>query len=239
LAWNQRSSLTGQIRHGTICILDALKPKAQDLKIGQLGWVLRTAMPLKSGFRLFLNGAEIRSSKEDYRPVVQFTTGQLEALRIQALNTKHGVELYAQNGALFEAILFPSGITGDAIVTAATLYGKSDALMGRSHGFFVRVRGRVVNLEDALFHNVPISYKTFNRFRADLDVDDLHGDLTAPREGVGVGRRRDVAVAVAREIALQARDRYELWETKQADQKLTPEHTRVYVAEHLVERPGS
>jgi hypothetical protein len=109
--------------------------------------------------------------------------------------------------------------------------------MGRSHGFFVKVRGRVVNLEDALFHNVPISYKTFNRFRADLDIDDLHDDLTAPREGVGVGRRRDVAVAVARELALQARDRYEIWEVKQADQKLTPEHTRVYVAEHLVERP--
>lgn len=234
----ERSQLTsGNKKTWTLCLLDALKPKAQDLKIGRLGWVLRTAMPLKSGFRVFLNGAEQRSSKEDYAPVVGFTAGELDPVRIKALNAKHNVELEACDGALIERTLFPSGITGEAIVTEATLYGKSDLLMGRSHGFFVRVRGRVVNLEDALFHNVPISYKTFNRFRADLDIDDLHDDLTAPREGVGLGRRRDVAVAVAREIALQARDRYESWETQQADQKLAPEHTRVYVAEHLVERP--
>ena len=234
----QEARLTnGTVKSWTICLLDDLKPKAQDLKIGRLGWVLRTAMPLKTDFRVYLNGVEQKSSKEDYEKVVEFKTGDLESKRVDALNSKHGIKLRSDNGILVEPNLFPSGITGDAIVTKGTLYGKSDALMSRSHGFFVRVRERVVNLDDALFHNVPISYKTFNRFRADLDIDDLHEDITAPREGVGVGRRRDVAVAIAREIALQARDAYQDWENRQADQKLAPEHTRVYVAEHLVERP--
>lgn len=137
-----RSALTdGAKKTWTICLLDALKPKAQDLKIGRLSWVLRTAMPLKSGFRLFLNGEEQRSSKEEYQPIVKFTTGELEAARIAALNSKHKIQLQAGDGALFEPALFPTGIMGEAIVTKATLYGKSDLLMGRSHGFFVKVRG--------------------------------------------------------------------------------------------------
>jgi hypothetical protein len=46
-----------------------------------------------------------------------------------------------------------------------------------------------------------------------------------------------LAVAVAREVGLQSRDGYEAWLKEKSDQRLTPEDTRVYVAEHLVERP--
>lgn len=49
---------TGSTPSWTLCILDELKPKARDLKIGRLGWVLRTAMPLKSGFSVYLNGTK-------------------------------------------------------------------------------------------------------------------------------------------------------------------------------------
>jgi hypothetical protein len=180
------------VKSWTICLLDDLKPKAQDLQIGRLGWVLRTAMPLKSNFRVYLNGAEQKSSKEDHNRILEFKIGDLHQERIASLNKRLGTSLQRNADMLVEPALFPSGIKGEAIVTEGTLVGKSDALMGRSHGFFVRVRGRVVNLEDPLFHNTPISQATFNRFRADLDIDDLHEDLTAPREGVGVGRRRDV-----------------------------------------------
>lgn len=221
----------------TLCLLDDLKPKARELKIGRLGWVLRTAMPLRSGFAVFLDGQEQLSSKESVAEIVRFNTGALNDERIAALNKEHGTQLARSGNHLIEPTLFPSGIKGDAYVTEGSLIGKSDTLMGRSFGFFVRVRGRVVNLDDPLFHNTPISHGTFNRFRADLEIDDLHEDVTAPREGVGLGRRRDVAAAIAREIGLQARNLYDDWTAKQADQKLTPEETRVYVAEHLVERP--
>lgn len=184
-----------------------------------------------------MTGPKQTSSKEDQEKVVEFKTGDLQPERLISLNKKLGIALSRSGEILVEPNLFPSGIRGHAFVTEGTLVGKSDALMGRSDGFFVRVRDRVVNLDDSLFHNTPISHGTFNRFRADLDIDDLHADLTAPREGVGVGRRRDVASAVAREIGLQARDAYESWKKKRGDQKLTPEDTRVYVAEHLVERP--
>ncbi len=237
LALKGQTLLDTAVPSWTICILDELKPKARELQIGRLGWVLRTAMPLRSNFSVFLNGAEVVSSKEDLVRVVGFDTGQLAAERIAAVNAKFHVTLTRSGNDLVEPSLFPSGIKGTAIVTSGTLVGKSTDLMERSHGFFVRVRGRVINLDDELFHNEPVSFGTFNRFRADLEIDDLHEDVTAPREGVGLGRRRDVAVGVAREIALQARAAYEEALRTKADQKLTPEATRVYVAEDLVERP--
>jgi len=70
--------IDGTIKSWTLCLLDNLKPKAQDLKIGRLAWVLRTAMPLKTDFRIFLNGFEQKSSKEDYERIVEFKTGDLE-----------------------------------------------------------------------------------------------------------------------------------------------------------------
>lgn len=220
----------------TLCLLDHLKPAAADLQVGRLSWVLRTAMPLQLEFSVFLDNEEQKSSKEEADVVVSFEADELEPRRIASLNKKHGMKLVARDGGLFEAIHFPSGIKGKTIVTAGSLRGKSERYT-RSYGFFIRVRGRLINLEDPLFHNSPHSFTTFNRFRADLDIDDLHEILTAPREGVHVGLKRELAVAITHEIALQARDRFEKADQEENDPKLTPEHTRVYVAERLVERP--
>lgn len=220
----------------TLCLLDHLKPKARELQIGRLGWVLQTAMPLQLDFQVFLDGAEQKSSKEKQDIALQFTAGELEKSRIDALNKKFKMNLSSTGAGLVEPEHFPSGISGDVIVTWDSLKGKSDRY-SRSFGFFIRVRGRLINLDDPLFHNPPHSFRTFNRFRADLEIDDLHEDLTAPREGVGVGVKRDLAVAITHEIGLQSRDKFERLEKARANQKQTPESTRVYVAEHLVERP--
>ena len=56
----------------TIAILEALKPKASQIKLGMLKWVLSTAMPLKSGFTLYLNGVEVASSKENIPKILEF-----------------------------------------------------------------------------------------------------------------------------------------------------------------------
>jgi len=220
----------------TLCILDHLKPKASELQAFRLRWVLRTAMPLKLDFKVYLDNSEQISSKRNKATVVKFSTGQLEKVRIDGLNKTLETRFEVRDDYLVEPVLFPSGVKGEAIVVENSLVGKS-AAVARSNGFFITVRERVVNLDDPLFYNNPISFATFNRFRADLEIEDLDECITAPREGVAAGRKRDVASAVARAIATQARDRFEAWQTARADQGLTPEDVRVYVAEHLVERP--
>ena len=61
-----KTTLFGQGSPGswTISIMSSLKPKVHEIKPGTLGWVLRTALPLRPDFGIWLNGQALESSKE-------------------------------------------------------------------------------------------------------------------------------------------------------------------------------
>jgi hypothetical protein len=236
--------------HWTLVLLEELKTRAKTLQPGRLRWVLRTAMPLRSDFRLFLNGDEIVSSKEDLGVIVSFSISDLPQSRIDILNkrmsTDWHVELRRAPGSADDAeeqlalisTDFQQGVFGDVIVTEKSLVGKS-ADLGRSNGFFVRVRDRLVNEEDELFGLNPQSHIILSRFRADIDAEDLDEDLTAPREGVGVTERRDVFNQLLLEILREARTRYDRWwqENRSKPEENKREDDRNYVDPRNVEQP--
>ena len=220
----------------TIVILEDLKDKARTMGLGRLRWVLRTAMPLNPGFRLFLNGEEVESSKEDHEIMVEFKVGNLPTLRLDALKKRTGQEWTAKDGSLF-AETFPSGISGEATVTLQTLRGKSADLI-RSEGFFVYVRGRLVNEEDARFGLHELSHATLNRFRAEIHADDLDAVITANRESMEDSRIYHDAQAVLNEIFNEARQQYEdRAEDKERESFRTREDERDWVPIRLVEFP--
>src|SRR5207244_3419173 len=129
------------------------KQKAWDIRQGRLKWVLRTAMPLKSGFNLFLNCEEIKSSKEDIPVVASFKLVDLPKDRLDALNATTRDEWRADGGKIVSKT-FKMGITGEVKVTEKTLPGKSDDIL-RSNGFFVRVLGRLIAQEEPFFGMNP------------------------------------------------------------------------------------
>lgn len=235
----------------TLALLEELKPRANALQPGRLRWVLRTAMPLSTEFDVTLNGDQVLSSKIDIPVVVTFTVADLPKARIDALSQRTGQDWHiearpapphlgehapAENALVCD--LFDEGIFGKVIVTQKSLYGGKSEDLTRSHGFFVRVRGRLVNEEDALFGLNPQVYEVFNRFRADIDADDLDDVLTAPREGVGLSERRTIMTNVLLEIFREARARYDKWiseQSKPQDNKREPD--RNYVDPRNVERP--
>lgn len=235
----------------TLALLEELKPRANSLQPGRLRWVLRTAMPLSSEFKVHLNGELIVSSKVDIPVVVSFTIADLPQARINALSERTrqewtiearpapphlGEQAPAKNALVCD--LFDDGIFGDIIVTQRTLYGGKSEDLTRSHGFFVRVRGRLLNEENPLFDLNPQVYEVFNRFRADIDADDLDDVLTAPREGVGLSERRTIFAEVLLEIFREARTRYDRWLSEQAKpQENKREPDRNYVDPRNVERP--
>ena len=222
----------------TLAILEDIKPKAEKIRLGRLRWVLETAMPLVSGFRLFLNGEEIASSKAATEPIVNFGVSELPQRRLKALKDGTGEKWVIRNGRLFSESSFKEGIGGQAIVTGPSLHAGKSSDLGRSNGFFIRVRGRLVNEEDPLFGLKPLSYQTFNRFRADLDVDDLDGIITAPREGVEESGVKDKLEVVLSEIFYEARDRYEAWLKEQEEKEgRKREEDRNFVAPQLIEHP--
>ena len=220
----------------TVVILEELKDKARAMSFGRLRWVLRTAMPLSTKFKLFLNGEEVESSKEDHTVLVKFNISDIPAARLHALSTKTGQEWSANSGSLV-AKSFPSGISGSAMVTLQTLGGKSEELI-RSGGFFVYVRGRLVNEEDARFGLHVYTLGTFNRFRADIYADDLDQIVTANRESMEDVKLYHDAKAVLNEVFNEARQRYEARNEGEKKKGLgAREEKRNWVPQRLVELP--
>jgi Histidine kinase-, DNA gyrase B-, and HSP90-like ATPase len=220
----------------TLAILEDLKPKAKTIQQGRLKWVLATAMPLKTDFRLFLAGEEIKSSKQGFKPVVEINIGDLPKERIASLNESSG-QNWKKKGKTLIADSFPQGIAGTAMMTEETLMGKSDDLE-RSHGFFIYVLGRLVNLDDALFGMSELSYKYFHRFRAEVHVDDLDDTVVAARDAVELSELRKQLVLLLREVFYESRQRFDQFsEKKEEDARGKNEDSREYVPHRLVEYP--
>jgi hypothetical protein len=108
-------------------------------------------------------------------------------------------------------------------VTEKTLPGKSDDVR-RSHGFFIKVRERLVNENDALFGLNALEHGTFNRFRADLFVDDLDDDIKASREATEESSKKELFRKVIKELFNEAAARYsKAYQQKQSNPKIEGE----------------
>jgi hypothetical protein len=224
----------------TLVVLEDLKPKAAGLGTGRLRWVLETAMPFASDFNLYLNGQKIQSSKGRLGALVHFSVKDLEEDRLMALSKTTG-EQWTRTETGLACVSFPSGVTGDVYVTAKSLYaagGKSEDL-GRSHGFFVRVRNRLINETDPLFGARPLSFTTWYRFAAIVEADDLNPYVTAARDDIEQtaikSKLRELLIALFN----QARDRYQEHTKKQEENRNdeTKERDREYVSPRLIEQP--
>ena len=157
--------------------------------------------------------------------------------RIASVNMKTKETWRIEDGGLISAS-FPEGVRGSAIVTERSLHTGKSADLGRSHGFFIKVRGRLINEEDPLLGHSPLSYQTFNRFRGDLTADDLDEAVTAPREGLGESPLKDKLLPLLAEVFYEARDRYEGYlEELQNEDARNREHERSYIPARLVEHP--
>src|SRR5207247_7631314 len=109
-------------------------------------------------------------------------------------------------------------ITGTAKIYVDRLtQGKSDQYE-RSHGFFVRVRGRVINLEDELFGPDVLNHAAWSRFAMEVDADGLREHLLSSREGV----RESSAIAMLREylhgVFNVCRQAFDDWTVRQIDE---------------------
>lgn len=202
----------GAPRSWTIAIMSSLKSMASDLKVGRLGWVLRTAMPLRDDFRLFLNGGKLESSKLTLPLQKRWVIGKdLTALTKPApdeLTVEVDPKFAQEHERHFGLVHAKLGrICGYAEVYRDLITGQKSDDIGRSNGFFVYVRGRLLNIEDERFGIDPdvLRHGTFGRFRAVLHIDRLDDDLRSTREAVRDGVLTTLARNVARSIFNHAR----------------------------------
>jgi len=205
----------------TLSIMSSLKPKVHEIKPRTLRWVLRTALPLRPDFEIWLNGQRLESSKEAKGLLRRWVLGrdldELPRPSPQPITASEDVNVAEDSEHRFGLNVPGLGrITGYAEGYKDILTGKSDQI-GRSHGFFVYVRGRLLNVDDGHFAISPdeLRHGTFGRFRLVVHMDGLDEGIRSSREGIGEGpllnRAQDVLRAIFKAVrsTLDAHDRDE------------------------------
>lgn len=190
----------------TVTVMSTLKPKVHEIKPGFLAWVLQTALPLRPDFSVWLNGKKLTPSKAGKGLLKTWVLGRdlVQLPRPSPKNVTKSDDPTAAAGEPRQYGLNVPGIgriTGHAEAYKDLLTGKSDAV-GRSHGFFVFVFGRLVNVTDSHF-GIPadeLRHGTFGRFRLVVHMDGLDGALRANRETVSEGPLLETAKDVLRAI---------------------------------------
>ncbi len=191
----------------TVSIMSSLKDKAHEIKRGHLEWVLRTALPLRDDFKVWLNGRQLTPSKESKKPLLHWQLGKgLVKLHrpgpkdIKVTKNPPGLDIPGLGRVWGYAEAYKDLLTG----------GKSDEI-GRSHGFFVYVRGRLLNVSDGHFGISPdeLRHGTFGRFRLVIHIDKLDDGLRSNRETIEDGPLLEATQNVLRAIFNAVRPKIE------------------------------
>jgi len=171
----------------TAAIMSNLKKKVFEIKPGILGWVLRTALPLRDDFSIWYNGKKLVPSKQEKGRIKKWILGQditeLSRPAIEATPSEDN-DIPESDPRHYGLDIPELGrVTGYAEAYKDLLAGKSDEI-GRSYGFFVYILGRLINVDDGHFGIDPneLRHGTFGRFRLVINIDGLDEELRANRE---------------------------------------------------------
>jgi len=194
--------------HWTFAVIDDLKV-SKPLYPKRLMWVLGNGMPLRPDFHVFVEDEEVESKLatnasttwklNEPRLVATLRTAWDEAKRKDRVAGELNFdppELLADGYESAEptagdpAIIFPTlgRVTALVRLFEDSLASRSEE--GRSYGFFLMVRGRLVNPDDdKMLLNDP-SFGTFYRSQFQIHANGMDGDLLADRESL----KRDTAM---------------------------------------------
>lgn len=184
----------------TVAIMSGLKEMGQKIRGGRLKWILRTAMPLRPDFNLYLNGEKMEPSKVAAPLIKKWIIGKdiLELPKPGADDLES-----TEDNMEDEDSIHRYGLSNDdlgRICGFVELYedsligGKSDEVE-RSNGFFVYVHDRLINVDDPGFgidRNL-LRHGTFSRLRVVVHMDGLDRDLRSSRESLRQGARYNLA----------------------------------------------
>lgn len=172
----------------TFAIMSDLKEKVLEIRPGVLEWVLRTALPLRDDFAIFLNGSKLVPSKTGKGRINRWVLGKdvtkLPKPSPDELEISEDKNEPVDSPKRFGFVHKDLGrVTGYAEAYKDLLTGKSDE-WGRSNGFFVYVLGRLVNAADGHFGIRPdeLRHGTFGRIRVVVNMDGLDAFLQSDRE---------------------------------------------------------
>lgn len=196
----------------TLAVIDELKDVA--LPPGRLGWVLSTGMPLRDDFAVFVNGAPVESKlakgleKQWDLSDPALATGVKAAWSEARDASKVVGDILHETGSSEDESALSTTMTLPTLgeVQATVRFFKESlnkgkaAEHGRSYGFFIYVRGRLLNPDDPFVLLSDPSFGTFYRGQWIIHADQLDAELLADRERL----RRSTTMSRELELLQQA-----------------------------------
>ena len=197
----------------TVAVLSDLKARGPGIQLGRLRWILRTALPLGDQFKLWFNAEELESTKIDASPPWEFVVGETDAT-LDGWPYKDAI-VAQTDGPPAVQLEHAGRLRGTAQLYGSSLKGGRFDERARSHGFFVKVRDRLVNLDDETFGiDVELSHGVLTRFRMEVYADGLDQHLSSPRESI----QESPALDEVRDYLLSVFNRARVWRAKQEEQ---------------------
>ena len=212
-AWELMFGKDAQSDSWTAAALSDFRDLYKDLKTGTLKWVLRTGLPLVSNnFEIAVDGEFLTSAKKD--------RDTIDTINID------------------ENLSGIGSVTGTAYIFKKSLEkGKSEQQHMRSNGFFIRVRGRVINLEDPMFGIQNLNHAAWPNFALDITAEGLRDHLLSSREGVRDSRDIQEFRRYLLTMFNQCRNIYNDWSRKNDHSldigALLSDNPSIYVTEPL------
>lgn len=231
----------GAVPTWTVAILSDLKEMAQEIQRGRLRWILSTAMPLRDDFKLYLTGDPVQSSKIDTEKYGSWTLGK--DLLVSPVPDGYEVNLdesAQKNSPKYFGLLSSSlgRVFGYAELYKEVITGGKSGDLSRSHGFFIYVRERLINLSDEYFgiDSNLLRHGTFSRLRVVLHVDNLDIDLRSSRESLLESSRVAETRLLLKEIFNAIRTKHNEFEETEDPTKLVARRISAGPAS-LIRRP--
>jgi hypothetical protein len=197
----------------TLVVLDSLKTKGREVKRGVVKRVLRAALPLGPTITLAMDGEEIESSKIEKQLLSALVLGESfvpGSIISEASGEKLAVQVADEHGVKGLQIENLDGIvTGEIKVYNQSIATGRSAERARSNGFFVNVKGRVVNMADERFGLPALSHGVWAKLRVTVRADGLDRSLSVSRETVDETPAADALRGLLRAAFNQARSLYE------------------------------
>lgn len=170
----------------TLAILSDLKDVGRKLKVGVLRRMLSSALPIGDKIRICINGEQIQSSKEDKETIKTWRIGR-DDLDITQLtlddDESENITIKKGKKGLPHIIIEGVGkVTGTIKLYKERISGGTSEGHGRSNGFFVNVRDRVINQKDPLFGGPVLNHSAWACFRMTVRADEIHKNLMVDRD---------------------------------------------------------
>jgi len=208
----------------TLVIVDNLKPKVREINRGSLNWIISTALPLVPDFRVILNGNYIKPSKLKQRVLKRWQIGLNDKVA-KKLNYSCGKTKSAYQFDHWVSVPKVGRISGEFCLFEETLTGGKSEEHGRSHGFFIKVRQRLINYKDEVWGSHALAHQTLNRLNAVVYADGLDATLVASRESIST-EQQDALLKYLVSKFYEVRDWYEDWLLKQSKEETVAERVQ-------------